>query len=56
MLMVIYSQKVTLSGMEPEVATPGDCIMPEKFDKTQDTAAQQPAQQSAKPPATPSGN
>jgi hypothetical protein len=31
-LVVFYTQKVTLSGLGPEVATPGDCISPSKFD------------------------
>ena len=32
MLMIIYTQEITLSGPGPQVASPGDCIMPSKFD------------------------
>jgi hypothetical protein len=32
LLAVIYTQKITISGLEPEVASPGDCISPDKFD------------------------
>jgi len=35
LLAVIYTQKITVSGLEPEVASPGDCIAPNKFDVTQ---------------------
>lgn len=38
-LVVFYTQKVTLSGLGPEVATPGDCISPSKFDLAQPTPA-----------------
>ena len=30
--MVIYTQQITLSGVGPEVATPGDCVSASKFD------------------------
>ena len=42
-LAIIYTQKITAAGLEPEVASPGDCISPDKFDK--------PAPPPAKPPA-----
>jgi len=32
LLVVIYSQKITLAGPGPETASPGDCISPGKFD------------------------
>ena len=31
-LVVFYTQKLTVSGIGPEVATPGDCVSPSKFD------------------------
>jgi hypothetical protein len=30
-LVVIYTQKVTLTETGPEIASPGDCISPDKF-------------------------
>jgi len=32
LLVVIYTQEITLSGLKPEVAAPGDCIAASKFD------------------------
>ena len=32
LLVVIYTQQISASGLEPEVASPGDCIPPKKFD------------------------
>jgi len=32
LLVVIYTQQITLSGVGPEVATPGDCVSASKFD------------------------
>jgi len=32
MLMIIYTQEISLSGLGPQVASPGDCILPSKFD------------------------
>jgi hypothetical protein len=29
---MIYSQKLTASGIGPQSASPGDCISPSKFD------------------------
>ena len=31
-LVVFHTQKVTMSGLGPEVETPGDCLSPSKFD------------------------
>lgn len=31
-LVVFYSQKLTTSGIGPEVPSPGDCVSPSKFD------------------------
>lgn len=31
-LVVIHTQKVTLSGLGPEKDSPGDCVSPGKFD------------------------
>jgi hypothetical protein len=39
MLAIIYTQKVSLSGVEPEVASPGDCLMPKQFEKPAENAA-----------------
>ena len=41
-LAVIYTQKITASGLEPEVATPGDCIAPSKFDVAQPAPSNPP--------------
>ena len=32
LLVVIYSQKITMAGPGLETASPGDCISPSKFD------------------------
>ncbi len=32
LLVVIYTQQITASGLAPEVASPGDCVSPSKFD------------------------
>jgi hypothetical protein len=32
LLVVFYSQKLTTSGIGPQVASPGDCLSPSKFD------------------------
>jgi hypothetical protein len=32
LLAVIYTQKITTSGVGPQIASPGDCISPSKFD------------------------
>lgn len=45
LLMVIYTQKVTLAGIGPEVAKPGNCVSTKNFDKPA------PAQDSAAAPA-----
>ena len=33
MLMIIYTQEVSLSGVGPQVASPGDCVSASKFDQ-----------------------
>jgi hypothetical protein len=38
-LMVFYSQKVTPSGLGPQVATPGNCVASTKFDMAQPAPA-----------------
>ena len=60
-LVVIYSQKITASGVGPQVASPGDCVSSSKFDVAQPQStpgapgsalsAASPAPASAKPPA-----
>jgi hypothetical protein len=47
-LVVIHTQKVTLSGVEPEKQSPGDCISSGKFDNTA-----KPSATSAKPAPAP---
>jgi len=32
LLVVIYTQQITASGPGPEIASPGDCVSPSKFD------------------------
>jgi len=32
LLMIIYTQQVSAAGLGPEVASPGDCVSPSKFD------------------------
>lgn len=32
LLVVFYSQKLTTSGIGPQVASPGECLSPSKFD------------------------
>jgi hypothetical protein len=34
LLVVIYTQKITAAGLGDEIASPGDCISPSKFDAT----------------------
>ena len=43
LLAVIYTQKITVSGPEPEIASPGDCISPSKFDVAPPANAPAPA-------------
>lgn len=31
-LVVIHTQKITASGIGPDVPSPGDCVSPSKFD------------------------
>lgn len=33
MLMIIYTQELTLSGAGEQIPSPGRCVMPENFDK-----------------------
>ena len=32
MLMIVYTQEITAAGVGPQVASPGDCVSPSKFD------------------------
>jgi hypothetical protein len=52
-LVVFYSQKITTSGIGPQIATPGNCMSPSKFDiaPSASTAPVPTAPASAKPPA-----
>jgi len=51
LLVVIYTQKISLAGTEPEVASPGDCLSPKNFDP-----AAAPAAPKADAPAAPPAN
>ena len=44
LLVVIYAQKLTASGVGPQVASPGDCIPPGKFDIAPPASTNAPAQ------------
>ena len=48
MLMIIYTQEITLSGIGDQIPSPGRCVMPENFDKPS-TPQQPPSQQPAAP-------
>jgi hypothetical protein len=43
LLVVIYSQKLTASGVGPQIASPGDCIPPSKFDIAPPASTNAPA-------------
>ena len=48
MLMIIYTQELTLSGAGEQIPSPGKCVMPENFEKPstpEQTSPQQPAAQ-----------
>ena len=45
MLMIVYTQEITLSGGPGEqIPSAGRCVMPENFDKSAEQAPPQPAQ------------
>jgi hypothetical protein len=50
-LVVIHTQKVTLSGVEPEKESPGDCISSGKFGAADAKAAPAPAKAEPTKPA-----
>jgi hypothetical protein len=43
LLVVIYTQQVTASGAGPEIASPGNCVSPNKFDITAPPSDSAPA-------------
>jgi hypothetical protein len=43
LLVVIYTQKLTASGVGPQTASPGDCIASSKFDVVPPASAPAPA-------------
>jgi len=43
LLVVIYTQKLTAAGIGPQIASPGDCISPSKFDITHPASNNAPA-------------
>ena len=49
MLMIIYTQELTLSGAGEQIPSPGRCVMPENFDKDAPANPPPPPQQPAKP-------
>lgn len=49
MLMIIYTQELTLSGAGEQIPSPGRCVMPENFDKDAPADPPLPPQQPAKP-------
>lgn len=42
-LVVIYTQQITVSGAGPQIASPGNCIAPSKFDITPPASNNAPA-------------
>ena len=42
-LVVFYSQKVTMAGLGPPIATPGNCMSAGKFDKASTAPATPPS-------------
>jgi hypothetical protein len=49
-LVVIYSQKLTASGLGPQIASPGDCISSSNFDIAPPAPASTPAASPAPAP------
>jgi hypothetical protein len=43
LLVVIYTQQISASGPGPEVASPGNCVSPSKFDITPPASGNVPA-------------
>lgn len=41
-LVVLHTQKVTMSGVGPEIDSPGDCVSPSKFDNPEPPPANAP--------------
>jgi len=56
LLVVIYTQKISLAGTEPEVASPGDCLSPKNFDPAAAPKPAAPAAPKADAPAAPPAN
>jgi predicted small secreted protein len=42
-LVVIHAQKLTMSGIGPDIPSPGNCIAPSNFDDPAAKAATEPA-------------
>ncbi|HKU64522.1 MAG TPA: hypothetical protein VJQ06_05640 [Rhizomicrobium sp.] len=42
MLMIVYTQAITTAGLGPQIASPGDCVMPSQFDLPASAPANQP--------------
>lgn len=52
-LVVFYTQKVTLSGAGPEIASPGNCVSSSNFDKPPAGSAPAAPDSNAPAPAPP---
>jgi hypothetical protein len=53
-LVVFYSRKITTAGVGPEIATPGNCVSADKFDKA--PAASAPAASASALPTAPAAS
>lgn len=51
-LVVFYTRKITTAGIGPEIAAPGNCVSPDKFDQAPSASASPAAPASGKPAAT----
>jgi hypothetical protein len=51
LLAVIYTEKITRTSVGPVVASPGECISPDKFNKGAVLPTLPPRPAAAKPPA-----
>lgn len=54
MLMIVYTQEITMSGPGDQIPTPGRCVMPENFDKPENPLKLPAEPPADRPPAKPS--
>lgn len=45
MLMIVYTQEITMSGPGEQVPSPGRCVMPDNFQESSTPSPPQPAAQ-----------